>query len=81
MASGDLTYIELTDRIVLNAAQKAALQTFVDSVWSGAIANVLGVSAWRDADTPSTVYCAVRGKRKVAPAALPLNVQVIERET
>ncbi|MCK9629642.1 MAG: hypothetical protein M0R37_13755 [Bacteroidales bacterium] len=80
MAAGDLTYIEQAGVITLNAAQRTALTTFVDSVWNGAIANVLGISAWRDSENPATVMCAVMGKRKVAPAALPLGVQVIERE-
>lgn len=77
MAAGDLTYVEQTQPITLTAAQVQLLRAFVDSIWSGQIANVFNVYAWRES---GSVFCQVNGKRKVAPSALPMDVMVIERE-
>lgn len=80
MASGDLTYEEQTNVITLDTAQKSAAATFLNTIWNGGVANVLGFSVWRDNDNPSTIYAAVRGKRKVPTATLPMGVKVLERE-
>lgn len=75
MASGDLFYSHEAVG-TLSGAQASALGTLVAALWPGALADLQGVSFWREADG---VHYSLRGTRAVAPASLPIPSTVTGR--
>ena len=76
MASGDLKYEESVSG-KLTAAQKAALKTLVEDLWSGALAAVTNVLFYRDGE--GGVLFQLSGEQTKAPSLVPLGCRITGR--
>lgn len=76
MATGDLTFRESATG-TLTAPQVAALRDLVQQLWTGALAGLEGASFRRE---DGVVTYSIVGKRKAAPASVPLGTIVLERD-
>lgn len=86
-APGDAIVVE-TIEVTLTAAQRAALGTYVASLWNGSAANVLGISCYRPelATQPNLVRCSLSGRKTMTPTAALQSlvngepIQIVGRE-